>query len=170
MRPGICVAFLLISALVEGQSLPEAPSASMNVAAAATMKAAATSAPASPVRLGLIKQARPTREPGVLDRRFFLVSSIMLGGLVADDITTRRGLGSGCTESSPLLGPHPSLGRQIAISGAEGAGMLALTYFFKKLTRNDEPGVARNIWMIFPIIDGSVHVFAATWNAGKKCR
>jgi hypothetical protein len=158
------------------QTYPDAPSINAGLRSALPAESTDRSSigAAPPIRSAAIRlkgEFDSRKLPRVLDERFFVANAFMLAGMAADNISTRRGLARGCKEGSPLLGPHPSLGKELGVSAAEAAGLIALGYGLKKMLRNEEPGVERNIWMIVPIMDGALHGFAATVvNAGKNCR
>lgn len=56
----------------------------------------------------------------------------LIGGQGADAATTAINYGRGLTESNPVYGKHPSLGKVLAVKGAETAGLAALMKMFQK--------------------------------------
>ena len=66
-----------------------------------------------------------------------------------DTLTTYQGLRNGAMESNPLIGKHPSIGRQLAVAGIKLAGN---TYVCEHATDSQRTG-----WTVFVVgVEGGV--------------
>jgi len=93
-----------------------------------------------------LTHAQETPSPGALQpttpRLDWTPYVVLIAGQTADAVTTARNYGRGFTESNPMFGTAPSLGRVLTIKTAETAGLSLLVW---QLQRTGHPKMAKFI-------------------------
>ena len=104
----------------------------------------------------------------VIDKSFLATFSIY-GAAIGVDAAT-AGPRPGCVEANPLLGPHPSNARIVAVAGGELAVVAGTSYLLKRGFRHNKHWILRNLWRAAPVAQAVSHIQGAYQNESVRCQ
>ena len=95
-----------------------------------------------------------------LDAKFITLHALSTAALIADSVTTLRGLkeNPNATELDPLFGKHPTPGRLFGIAVPLQIFNICLSYHLKKIAPR------RSDWKLAPRLSIALHTFGAANN------
>jgi hypothetical protein len=122
----------------------------------------------SPCLAQLPDSPPPKVEKKVIDKDFLATFSIY-GAVISVDAAT-VGPRPGCIEANPLLGPHPSNGRIVAVAGGEFAVVAGTSYLLKRGLRHNKHWFLRNLWRAAPAAQTVSHIQGTYQNESVRCQ
>ena len=121
-----------------------------------------------PCSAQLPNSPQPKVEKKVVDKDFLATFSIYGAAIGVDAATV--GPRPGCIEANPLLGPHPSNGRIVAVAGGEFAIVAGTSYLLKRGLRHNRHWFLRNLWRAATTVQTVSHIQGAYQNESVRCQ
>lgn len=112
----------------------------------------------------IVLTAMEAQAQEVLDKKFIAVTSLTLGSAAFDAWSTNRNLDHGYIENNPILGSRPAKLNVWALTMGESAGWCTAAYFVKRSTQNSKSRVVRKLWLFFPTLSFSGHMYGGIHN------